>query len=167
MTNLTKNCLYCGTTFEKPYTKSLKDWNTRSKYCSRTCLRKNTVAGFTGKQHSEATKEINAEAHRGEKSAKWKGGIDAINRQERKRFRETVRMAVYERDNFQCVECGGDEHLTVDHIKPFSDFPELRFDLNNCRTLCMACHYRASFGRELPEGMCWGVNKRFISSHTG
>jgi len=31
----------------------------------------------------------------------------------------------------------------------------------------MRCHYKASFGRELPEGVVWGINKRFISTHTG
>lgn len=167
MTKLTKPCKECGTLIEKQSSRSMKDWISRTKYCSKACQYKNPTRGFTGHKHTEETNAINAEAHRGEKSSKWKGGIDTINRQERKRFRETVRRAVYERDNYQCVECGGDEHLTVDHIKPFSDFPELRFDLNNCRTLCMACHYRASFGRELPQGMCWGVNRRFISSHTG
>ena len=52
------------------------------------------------------------------------------------------REAVFKRDNWTCV-IGGKEHgskLNADHIKPFCDYPELRFDVNNGRTLCVECH---------------------------
>jgi 5-methylcytosine-specific restriction endonuclease McrA len=163
---LTKPCKHCGKFFEKLPTKSMKDWNTRSKYCSRSCLRKDNVAGFTGKNHTEETKEINRRAHLAEKSPVWKGGVDKENRKQRKTFHYKTRTKVFERDNYQCVQCGSDEYITVDHVLPFADFPELRFDIKNCRTLCMYCHYKESFGKELPKGSFWGFNKRFIT-HTG
>jgi hypothetical protein len=52
------------------------------------------------------------------------------------------RKAVYERDKYTCVLCGefGKNNLEADHIKPFSLFPELVFDVNNGRTLCIDCH---------------------------
>jgi len=68
------------------------------------------------------------------------------------------RKAVFERDNYTCVNCGkrGVE-LNADHIKQFAYYPELRFELSNGRTLCVPCHkatdtykrslYRDSLGK--------------------
>ena len=56
------------------------------------------------------------------------------------------REAVFERDNWTCQECGdrsciGNQvELHPDHIKPFALFPELRFAIDNGRTLCAPCH---------------------------
>ena len=40
----------------------------------------------------------------------------------------------YERDGYQCVECGKDEGIEAHHI-----IPELE-ELDNLLTLCHACH---------------------------
>lgn len=51
------------------------------------------------------------------------------------------RESVFKKDNYTCVWCkktGG--NLNADHIKPFAYFPELRFAIDNGRTLCVDCH---------------------------
>lgn len=93
-----------------------------------------------------------------ENSYNWKGGITGINRLERAEFSRTVRKQVLERDDYTCQMCGekGCE-LQVDHIQSWAEYVELRFDINNCRTLCVNCHYKITFGREKPEGVTvWG-----------
>lgn len=87
----------------------------------------------------------------------WKGGVKSQNDIDRARFRTTVQALVLKRDDFTCQICkerGG--FLQVDHIKKWSEYPEHRFDLDNCRTLCMGCHYKLTFNREMPEGIIWG-----------
>lgn len=72
----------------------------------------------------------------------WKGGISPENH----RIRQSAqyikwRKTIFERDDYTCLLCsqkGG--RLNADHIKPFADYPELRFDLDNGRTLCEPCH---------------------------
>jgi len=77
----------------------------------------------------------------------WKGGVTSINKSIRSSLQYKLwRESVFKRDNFTCVWCGsksGDGKtvaLNADHIKPFSLFPELRFAIDNGRTLCLDCH---------------------------
>lgn len=90
------------------------------------------------------------EGPKGEKCHFWKGGITNKNYRERVSIMNSPqyrfwRRSVFERDDFTCQSCsikGG--RLQADHIKRFSDFPELRFELSNGRTLCEACHRATS-----------------------
>lgn len=52
----------------------------------------------------------------------------------------TWRLSVLIRDGHKCVRCGATEQLDADHIQPQALYPELRFDVNNGRTLCRPCH---------------------------
>ena len=89
----------------------------------------------------------------------WQGGKANVHLKERAQFRRLLQKKVFERDNYTCQVCdqeGG--NLQVDHIKKWSEYPELRFKMTNCRTLCMACHYYVTFKRKMPEGIVWGHN---------
>lgn len=81
-------------------------------------------------------------APKGNKNHMWKGGITEKNHVIRTSLEYRIwRELIFNRDNFTCVLCnkhGG--NLNADHIKPFSMFPELRFELSNGRTLCVPCH---------------------------
>lgn len=119
---------------------------------------KNRLAHL-GKKASEATRQkMREKARRGEKNNKWKGGVTPINHKIRNSLEYTLwRIAVFERDDFTCVWCGkiGGE-LNADHIKPFADYPELRFAIDNGRTLCRSCHLKTeTFGWNY-----WVNNKR-------
>lgn len=67
------------------------------------------------------------------------------------KIRQSIKMrlwreAIFNRDGWACVWCkakngmGKSITLNADHIKPFAYYPELRFDVNNGRTLCKECH---------------------------
>lgn len=76
---------------------------------------------------------------RGETHYNWRGGITPFRiRIWQSAEYKAWRLAVFERDAFKCVACGINTHaLEADHIKPFALFPELRFAVDNGRTLCI------------------------------
>ena len=90
----------------------------------------------------------------GSNNHNWKGGVTSEHQKIRhspeiKQWREDV----FKRDNYTCVLCkrkrkvGDRVVLQADHIKSFSKYPELRFVLENGRTLCQECHRKTeSYG---------------------
>lgn len=115
---ITKNCLYCRKFFiSYDYQKKV--------YCNNECRNKGYVYEF-----------------KGSKSHLWKGGKTKLSILRRKNANyRNWRNAVMKRDNYKCVFCskkGGD--LESDHIKPVSEFPDLIYNVDNGRTLCLTCH---------------------------
>lgn len=89
---------------------------------------------------------------KGNKHWNWRGGITPINEKIRASTEYKLwRTSVFLRDNFTCVFCmkrGG--KIQADHIKPFSMFPELRFSIDNGRTLCISCHTKTeTYGKRM------------------
>lgn len=83
---------------------------------------------------------------RGPNCPAWRGGISKKNKSERQIAMESTeykdwRFSVFKRDNYTCIFCGvHGVQLNADHIKPWSEFPELRYEISNGRTLCVPCH---------------------------
>jgi len=77
----------------------------------------------------------------------WNGGITPFRvKVYTSKEYQYWRTSVFERDNYTCIWCGARSgngkavKLNADHIKPFCDYPELRFAIDNGRTLCWDCH---------------------------
>lgn len=124
---------------------------------------------LTGKKLSEKHKNSLSNAKKGKRGKlanNWKGGITEKDKLERSRFRREIQKIVFKRDNFTCQMCGEKGgYLQVDHIQSWKDYIDLRFDINNCRTLCMDCHYFITFGKKKPSNVKnWGHNLKEVLS---
>lgn len=160
------------------------------KFCSRKCIKgyipteetKNKIRDTQIKKGvmppSQKGKKLTLShrmkiGRRGELSVNWKGGITKDN----DRIRNSIeykewRKMIFERDEYACVICGSNNcngnrtPLQADHIKPFALYPELRFDIDNGRTLCIPCHKKTdtylnrwnnkndTFATSVELGMC-------------
>lgn len=105
--------------------------------------REHMSMALKGKKKSDSMRYKLSESISGESHWNWQGG----KTDEKEAIRNSVqykdwRKAVFERDGYACVECGDDTggNLEADHIKRFSKHPELRFAVENGRTLCKPCH---------------------------
>jgi hypothetical protein len=108
--------------------------------------------GERGRKHSPETlakitaaNRANGEKHRGPNHPQWKGGISDL----RNRFRDprykVWHLAVLARDNYTCQHCHRQfkprtPHLAAHHLKGYTEYPELRYDLENGLCLCGECH---------------------------
>ena len=77
-----------------------------------------------------------------ERNPAWNPTYDRTKREQLRITPEYIAWAkaVKVRDNFKCQECGAGGKLHSHHIKRWSEFPELRYDLSNGITLCKPCH---------------------------
>lgn len=95
--------------------------------------------------HSEEEKKRMSERMKkrvGPLNSNWKGG----HRTEKKKIYDSKeykewRKSVFKRDNWTCNFCGQKGYkLEAHHIKMFSKYPELVFEVSNGITLCKKCH---------------------------
>jgi hypothetical protein len=113
-------CQHCGKEFRQGKTEAISEFRKR-KFCSMECA-KYGQRRLYGDQHP-LFKSDSRRANRRGKHGAWA-------------------RAVISRDNAICQRCGAtDVELHAHHIKPFAEYPELRWDLANGLTLCSACHW--------------------------
>lgn len=116
-----KNCVVCGGVFGVPKSMSRR-------YV--TCF--NIECRLENKKNSN--------------NPNWRGGVvKGRHKLDSLGIYKKWRKEIFLRDCYTCQKCGkrgGD--LEVDHILPWTFFPELRFDMDNGRTLCLGCH-RSTF----------------------
>lgn len=126
-----------------------KVWNKGRKEVRLDVLKKQSdshigkISGMKGKKgFTPWNKGKKCPYKAGPNNNKWKGGITPINEKIRKSIEYKLwRESVFNRDNYTCIWClkkGG--KINADHIKPFAFYPELRFAIDNGRTLCEECH---------------------------
>lgn len=141
---LEKTCK-CGKVF---YVKQSLE---RVKNCSRSCARKGMISPMKGRKHSEEAKLKQSLARLGKTGElcpnyiKDRSLIKIGDRNLHDPLQKQWRMEVKKRDNFSCriADNNCDGRLEVHHILRWSEFPELRYKINNGITLCHAHHPRA------------------------
>lgn len=116
-------CEWCGNVFETwPSTEQ------KVRFCSMKCRNDWQSDMMKGKNHHN-----------------WKGGTaekrscDMVSREYK-----AWRKAVFDRDKYVCQICGDARggNLNAHHIKPYKDYPDLRYEVSNGITLCEQCHIR-------------------------
>jgi len=73
------------------------------------------------------------------------GTSGPLSKKEKQGFYSSYEWAVLRYKAFleygnQCVVCRREVNLTVDHIKPISQYPELRTELSNLQVMCRLCN---------------------------
>lgn len=108
---------------------------------SEETRRKLSEIGKRRKLSEEAKRKL-SESHKGEKNPRWRGGITSErNKIYNSQNWKIWRLSVFERDGFVCQLCkekGG--KLEAHHIKKWSKYPDLIFEISNGITLCVSCH---------------------------
>jgi len=139
-------CEYCKKQFyrrlrndNRKRNEAITTFEKRRRFCSNKCVanwREEQIK--LGKLKCKPRNKLGT----GSNNPNWKGGITKINDKIRKSPEyKQWRTLVFERDKYTCKECGKiGGYLEAHHIKDFSEYPELRFDINNGITLCRKCH---------------------------
>lgn len=153
----------CGKEYSRKPRRNLKWW-AASKYCSWACSSKSKEGkpgGMLGKKQTEEAKsKIRSHKHTEEALIKIaeasrrrrKVGVVAVNLRANRTYRRW-RLTILGRDGHTCQKCGTSNpraRLEIHHIKPFKDFPELRYEASNVTTLCRDCHKKTdTYGAKL------------------
>lgn len=123
----------------------LKSGHTQSCGCLKLERSKqNTALGIKWIKSEEGRRFVSNRnsSRRGPLAFNWKGGKEEENiRLRRSPEAMKWRQQVFERDGFLCQLCKQNgKRLNAHHDKPWSLFPEARYELSNGITVCKDCH---------------------------
>lgn len=145
------SCLNCGAV-KKRRAYQIRKWNGRCFSCAQKLAtaepdRKARATKFARAQVLRQggvpnAKHFTAERVTGSANSRWKGGITPQNQKERGSSEVVAwRKSVFLRDGYTCQLCGQvGRGLHAHHKKAWSEFLELRYEINNGVTLCADCH---------------------------
>lgn len=77
-----------------------------------------------------------------------------------RRWRTVSKAWLAQHDEPFCVMCGTEENLSVDHIKPYSKFPELFWEPDNWQVMCMT--HNIQKGNKTTEQPTDWINPRWL-----
>lgn len=143
-------CLNCNKEFKRE-----NNPNRKYKYCSYQCradyrsrlARKTLVCKFCRKEFTVVKPHYDRMFCSADCANKYKdhGKSELADKIRHSKEYSLWRTAVYLRDGHTCQICGQKGgKLNADHIKSFAFYPELRFAIDNGRTLCERCHRATS-----------------------
>jgi len=123
-------CKWCKKKFKNIYSQRTK------KFCSKDCYTK-WCKGRLAYPNLVGKRGVKPKTYHLKKRPKH-GGV---------KYQEW-RMSVWKRDNFTCQDCGKtanelkkiNSKIIAHHIKAYSKYPKLRYDIDNGLTLCIECH---------------------------
>jgi hypothetical protein len=140
-------CKICGNLVHLTENKAEKFW---AGYCSKVCcdktkktgLSKKVICQFCGNEFRTVparNPKFCSNECRGKSRRKSWAYQDKHLRQswQYKEWKAKVNI----KDNFKCKDCGKESDI-AHHIKNWHEFPELRFDVENGKTLCRKCHIK-------------------------
>lgn len=113
-------CEACKKEFEK-LKSNIK--NSKFYYCSMGCRAKHQATYIVKENHPCYIVDRSSiiDRRKSEEGASW-------------------RLAVFKRDGYKCQCCRNHGKIHAHHLKSFTRFPELRYDIGNGVTLCEICH---------------------------
>lgn len=154
---LTLKCSFCSKSYER-YTAHIR--GQKLLYCSVTCRSADPAYRAYMKLKQAESPKWKARDNTNEKNPNWRGGkTKGRDKLQASKAYKEWRKAVYERDGYKCIEChvvGNGKNLNADHIKPYALYPELVFDVENGRTLCIDCHKATdTYGWKLFNDIKW------------
>ncbi len=115
-------------------------------------LKGKTLEQIYGDKKGKEIRKKLSDACSKEKNGNWKEGVSTESRIIRGGKKTCLwREAVFKKNNWICQKCSqrGSIILNAHHIKSFSKFPKLRFEIDNGITFCKKCHekFHKLYGR--------------------